>query len=166
MLKNSYSGIEVISVNLYSPSLHVYIHGEDPLFIRNVSLLQPNSSILSYSYGIHNKVCIELPTELEGEITLEIMFDVTLNYKLYGSYTCISESGSMMSLTDFEPIFTRKAIPCFDEPNMKAKYQLKITVEDEYFVISNTNSAEITKINGKATYVFEETPLMSCYLLH
>lgn len=67
-------------------------------------------------------------------------------------------------------------MPCFDEPSFKAVFQLKILLSEDlpYRAYSNTAVAEEYSLTGnlsqsgtysKRVYVFEETPLMSTYLL-
>lgn len=68
--------------------------------------------------------------------------------------------------TQFEPNYTRKTFPCFDEPNFKSVFQLQITVDSSYIVISNMPGTVQKVDDFLSTTSFEATPLMPCYLLH
>ena len=71
-----------------------------------------------------------LPT---GPATIDISFTGTLNDQLHGFYrsTYTDDQGVTHTLatTQFESHDARRAFPCFDEPAMKAKFQLKVTDE-------------------------------------
>ncbi|KAH8298714.1 hypothetical protein KR018_007892 [Drosophila ironensis] len=71
-----------------------------------------------------------------------------------------------LAVTQMQRINARYVLPCFDEPAMKAKFQLQIVRPDGYQTIANTKLMETTP-TGEDRYVdqFEETPLMSTYLL-
>ena len=51
----------------------------------------------------------------------------------------------LIGATQFEAIDARRALPCFDEPEMKAIFNLKLIVDKQYSAISNT---EVIKINN------------------
>ena len=40
--------------------------------------------------------------------------------------------------TQFEAVNAHKVFPCFDQPDLKAKYILMVLVPDNWIVISNT----------------------------
>lgn len=42
-----------------------------------------------------------------------------------------------MALTHFEPLDARSAFPCFDEPAMKARFVVKLTVPVAYQAAAN-----------------------------
>ncbi|XP_017058750.1 aminopeptidase N [Drosophila ficusphila] len=71
-----------------------------------------------------------------------------------------------MAVTQMQRINARLVFPCFDEPAMKAKFQLQIVRPNGYQAIGNTKLRETTAISQNR-YVdhFEETPVMSTYLL-
>lgn len=68
--------------------------------------------------------------------------------------------------TQFEPTFARKMLPCFDEPNFKATFQVAIIRNPHHIARSNMNiliSKEYK--NGLIKDVFEKSVKMSTYLL-
>jgi len=69
-----------------------------------------------------------------------------------------------LATTQFEPVSARQAFPCWDEPQIKAKFNIIITVPkiEGYKAISNTNGTTDVK-NRKTT--FATTPSMSTYLV-
>lgn len=46
-----------------------------------------------------------------------------------------------IATTKFEPTYARQAFPCFDEPNFKAEFSVKLVcpMEDNYHALSNMN---------------------------
>ena len=72
-----------------------------------------------------------------------------------------------MFSTQFESCDARRAFPCFDEPNLKATFDVTIEVPDDLTALSNMTVKSETK-SEKAGYKvvqFDRTPIMSTYLL-
>lgn len=71
-----------------------------------------------------------------------------------------------MFSTQFESSDARRAFPCFDEPNLKATFDVEIELPDDQVALSNMpeKSAKRTK-DGLQIVTFERTPIMSTYLL-
>ncbi|GIX90473.1 hypothetical protein CDAR_74672 [Caerostris darwini] len=68
--------------------------------------------------------------------------------------------------TQFEATFARKVFPCFDEPAMKAKFQLTIIHDSNQNALSNMPEMEKEPLeNGLTKTVFLESTTMSTYLL-
>jgi len=53
-----------------------------------------------------------------------------------------------MAATQFEAADARRAFPCFDEPQLKATFQLNMTIDDGYNALSNMNVVEIKEIEN------------------
>jgi aminopeptidase N len=71
-----------------------------------------------------------------------------------------------MFSTQFESSDARRAFPCFDEPNLKATFDVKIELPEDQVALSNMPVKTVEK--GKAglqVVSFERTPVMSTYLL-
>ena len=66
--------------------------------------------------------------------------------------------------TLFVPDRARTVFPVFDQPNLKAHYNLKLTTPSNWTALSNAPVANITKKDGQAHYQFETSDLMSSYL--
>ena len=67
--------------------------------------------------------------------------------------------------TLFVPMDAEMAFPCFDQPDLKARFHLELTAPEEWTVISNTAiESQSQGGSGKRTTVFSETRPISTYL--
>ncbi|KAK3083565.1 hypothetical protein LTR53_020184, partial [Teratosphaeriaceae sp. CCFEE 6253] len=68
-----------------------------------------------------------------------------------------------MFSTQFESSDARRAIPCFDEPNLKASFELDIEIPEDLVALSNMPEQEVkkSKRDGHKIVSFEKTPRMS-----
>ncbi|HYJ46317.1 MAG TPA: M1 family aminopeptidase, partial [Pyrinomonadaceae bacterium] len=84
------------------------------------------------------------------------------------------EDKSEYIYTLFVPSDASTAFPCFDQPDLKARFQLSMTAPPEWKVISNTKALETNQIRKldnskevveeKTRWYFEETKPLSTYL--
>jgi aminopeptidase N len=105
----------------------------------------------------------ELPA---GRVTLAIRYTGILNDKLRGFYLSKTKARNY-AVTQFEPTDARRAFPSFDEPALKATFDIALVVDAGDTVISNTNviSDKAGPVAGKHTLRFATTPKMSTYLV-
>ena len=100
-----------------------------------------------------------------GKVTLALEYTGILNDKLRGFYLSKTEKRNY-AVTQFESTDARRAFPGFDEPAMKATFDLSLTIDKGDIVIANTNMLSDTPAGeGKHTQTFARTPKMSTYLL-
>ena len=106
-----------------------------------------------------------------GKYNLFIKYNGILNDKLRGFYhsSFTDDKGLIQSIatTQFESTDARRAFPCFDEPDYKAVFSVKLSVEKNQFCLSNAeikNQNEDEKNNIKIVE-FEDTIPMSTYLV-
>lgn len=71
-----------------------------------------------------------------------------------------------MLVTHFEPCDARRAFPCFDEPHLKASFQLEVELPEQQEVLSNMPILSISPgtQHGFKRVLFEKTPVMSTYV--
>ncbi|WP_263419591.1 M1 family metallopeptidase [Terriglobus albidus] len=100
-----------------------------------------------------------------GPVTLQIRYTGTLNDKLRGFYLSKTPQRSY-GVTQFEPTDARRAFPSFDEPAMKATFDLELVLDEGDTAISNTQIVSDTPFgSGKHRVKFATTPKMSTYLV-
>jgi len=105
-----------------------------------------------------------------GAWTLRIKFRGILNDKLHGfyrsQYTDAAGKLHTVATTQFEATDARRAIPCWDEPALKAVFGVTLIVDDDLTALSNAGIKSERKLeNGKKEIVFKDTIRMSTYLL-
>jgi puromycin-sensitive aminopeptidase len=105
-----------------------------------------------------------------GAWTLRIKFRGILNDKLHGfyrsQYTDAAGKLHTVATTQFEATDARRAIPCWDEPALKAVFGVTLIVDDDLAALSNAGIKSERKLaNGKKEIVFKDTIRMSTYLL-
>jgi aminopeptidase N len=101
-----------------------------------------------------------------GPATIHIHYTGILNNELRGFY--LSQVGNRKyGVTQFEPADARRAYASFDQPDMKATFDLTVVVDKGDMAISNGKVVSDTPGPGtdKHTVKFSTTPKMSSYLL-
>ena len=108
---------------------------------------------------------------LVGNQHLRMTFTGELNDKLRGfyrsQYTNPEGETAYLATTQFEATDARRSLPCWDEPAVKATFQVTLNVPAEMAAVSNTPIIEERPgpTAGVKTVVFDTTPIMSTYLL-
>lgn len=72
-----------------------------------------------------------------------------------------------LASTQFSPIDARRAFPCFDRPDKKAKFQISV-IRNESKKMSLSNMGSVYTSNPRPGFIqedFEITPRMSTYLV-
>ncbi|KAF7047190.1 hypothetical protein CFC21_056144 [Triticum aestivum] len=107
----------------------------------------------------------ELPL---GEGVLSMDFTGTLNDQMRGFYRSKYEyngEARNMAVTQFEAADARRCFPCWDEPAFKAKFKITLEVPAELVALSNMPVVKETVCGPLKTVYYEESPLMSTYLV-
>ncbi|XP_035539457.1 aminopeptidase M1-like isoform X1 [Juglans regia] len=103
-----------------------------------------------------------------GEGVLWIEFSAALNQHLIGFYKCSYMDGGVkknMAATQFEPVEARRCFPCWDEPALKATFKITLDVPSDLTALSNMPIADENLEGNIRTVYFEESPIMSTYLV-
>ncbi len=97
-----------------------------------------------------------------NQLRLSFASNVAAAGKAFTRYTD-RDDGNEYVYTLFVPMDASMAFPCFDQPDLKAKFRLDVTAPPAWQVISNT--VGITSSNGQAASTsFSETRPISTYL--
>lgn len=99
----------------------------------------------------------------KGTATISIVFSGNLNHQMRGLYEA-NANGEVYAFTQFEATDARRMFPCFDEPGMKAQFQLSVSAPAELTILSNMPAIRET-IKQLKRVDFEPSPPMSSYLL-
>ncbi|XP_032890815.1 puromycin-sensitive aminopeptidase isoform X1 [Amblyraja radiata] len=119
------------------------------------------------------KVTLSFPSALQkGNGTLKIDFVGELNDKMKGfyrsKYTTSSGETHFAAVSQFEPTDARRAFPCWDEPSIKATFDITLIVPKDKIALSNMNVTERNPYPDDDDLVevkFAKSPIMSTYLV-
>ena len=105
-----------------------------------------------------------------GPATLHLAFSGILNDKLHGFYrsTFTDASGTehIIATTQMESTDARRAFPCWDEPDLKATFEVTLVVDDALAAYSNGPVVdEQAEAGGRRRVRFAPTMVMSTYLV-
>ncbi len=102
---------------------------------------------------------------IEGNNKIEIEY--TSNYDNTGSgfHRFIDpEDNEIYIHTDFEPYDAHRLFPCFDQPDLKATYQLNITGPKDWEFIHNSDAISASELENEKSVIFKETAKFSTYI--
>ncbi|KAH8805345.1 putative aminopeptidase [Xylogone sp. PMI_703] len=180
----SFSGTVVIDASVQSPTTEVVLNVRD-LAIDSAQIQIKNGATISatsITYDLKlQRASLVFPSELPlgSSIQLMISFHGGITDVMAGFYhskyipaatpdAAVPRENDYcyMLSTQFEPCDARRAFPCFDEPSLKATFDLRVEIPETLTAISNM-PVKNTKIidNGLKIVSFDRTPVMSTYLL-
>lgn len=169
-------GTKEITLNSHQLKLH-----STEVFVEHTKTqVAVKSSGVSYDQ-IKQRATISFAEELPSSKSalIVINFQGTINNDMAGFYrskykpavTPVSsvpkdDEYHYMFSTQFESSDARRAFPCFDEPNLKATFDVEIELPDDQVALSNMPEKSVKKTkDGLQVVTFERTPIMSTYLL-
>ena len=110
-----------------------------------------------------------------GQGILSLTYTGCLNNQMAGfyrsGYTAINGEKRIMASTQFEALDARRCIPCWDEPAIKAVFELSLIVGSDLTAFSNMPETRVTQLApegakpSKKKISFMPTPKMSTYLV-
>jgi len=166
-----FNGEEIITINLSKPTNSIKIDAAE-LNIKESHIIQ-GGKIISAKSSLNKKdekLTIKLAKKIKGKAKLSIKFTGTLNDRLLGFYKSQYKDKKgktkYLATTQFEAADARRAFPCWDEPAVKATFDVSLLVDKHLDAISNMPVTSKKKIGTKILYKFGQTPIMSTYLLY
>lgn len=162
-----FTASERIDITLRRPTAEIILHAVD-LDIRSAQAIVDGGS---------RQATVRLNAEAEtasfgfseilpaGGVQLEIEFNGSVLERLRGFYRS-QKDGARYAVTQFEAADARRAFPCFDEPEFKARFALTLLVPPGVVAISNGPQQEARVLSdGRSEIRFAETPPISSYLV-
>ncbi|MEK7452967.1 MAG: M1 family metallopeptidase [Patescibacteria group bacterium] len=167
-----FDGEETISLILDKKIKEITLHSID-LEIESVFIIQNKVKTFALRITYDKKaeiVTFIFPKMLNvGKAKLTLIFRGILNDKMHGFYRSryeVSGKEYHLATTQFEATDARRAFPCFDEPAIKAVFDIKLIVPNKSTAISNTMPISIKEHSaGYQVVEFSPTPKMSTYLV-
>ena len=100
-----------------------------------------------------------------GPNRLELTFAHGYNPSAHGFHRFKDPAdGETYVYTDFEPYFAHHLFPCFDQPDLKARFELTVEAPKHWQVIANMPEKETTGVDGLKSWTFPPSPPLSTYL--
>ncbi|TQS33713.1 hypothetical protein Golomagni_05930, partial [Golovinomyces magnicellulatus] len=184
----TYQGLVTIESEIVKPTTEITLNTlelkliDAKVTVQNTKAEQTWSS-KHFSYDIKpQRATITFDEEIpvSKKATLTIQYEGSINADMAGFYrskytptipateaTPRDDDWHYMISTQFESSDARRAYPCFDEPNLKASFDLELEVPSTLVALSNMPVKE-TKASSREGWnivSFERTPVMSSYLL-
>ncbi|MEA2676692.1 MAG: aminopeptidase [Chloroflexota bacterium] len=142
--------------------------GEGALFLdfrgREIERLEVNGERLEPDWTGYR---LTLPAEsVSGSMTVHIVYVNDYDTTGDGFHRFVDpEDGAEYVYTNFEPYEAHRLFPCFDQPDIKARYEFSVTAPAEWAVFSNAPSQSTEPADaGRTLHRFARTELFSTYL--
>lgn len=152
--------LNTVDIDIHSTSVHAD------------GALITSSPTLTYNADTQTTT-IELGKDIKKgqRVQLKHTYTGQLNDNMAGFYRSKTKSGDFLAVTQFEATDARRALPCFDEPALKAEFTVTLIVDEKMTCLSNMDVAKTTTVDSKITggkrksVSFNRSPRMSTYLL-
>ncbi len=166
--KATFAGEETIQVQLTKPEAAITLNAAE-LEFQQAEVTQGEKTQTAQSSFLPEKeqATLTLAEPLQpGPATIHIKFTGILNNQLRGFYLAKSRTRNYAT-TQFEATDARRAFPSFDEPALKATFDITLVIDRGDTAISNGRIISDTPGPGenKHTLKYSTTPKMSAYLV-
>ncbi|HEX4744733.1 MAG TPA: M1 family metallopeptidase, partial [Candidatus Limnocylindria bacterium] len=157
-------GTGAITLRTDRPARELVLHSVD-LDITSASL--DGTAMTGVSYDAESQTAtLAFPGEqAPGEHVLRLEWTGEIREALRGLYRS-TRGEERYAATQFEAADARRALPCFDEPEFKARWIIELEHDSSLVAISNAPIAEQREVRpGRTLTRFAETPKISSYLV-
>ncbi|KAH8408130.1 hypothetical protein KR222_009660 [Zaprionus bogoriensis] len=170
----SFTGKTIVQISVTEPTTSITLNALDisidsAEFHYECEKLKANC----INYSKENETAVlqfteEIPAGVDG--VLYMTFTGELNDKMKGFYRSkyFTASGveRYAGVTQFEATDARRCFPCWDEPAIKATFDITLTVPKDRVALSNMPVLKEDALAGNLKRVrFDRTPIMSTYLV-
>lgn len=165
---DKFDGDETIRVRIAEPTSTITLNAAEITFAETTVAQKGTPQTARVTTDAKGETAtLTVPNSLAaGPATIHIRYTGILNDQLRGFY--LSKTGNRKyAVTQFEPADARRAFPSFDQPDMKATFELTAVVDKGDMAISNGKvvSDAPGPGAGQHTVRFSTTPKMSSYLV-
>ncbi|MCA9356050.1 M1 family metallopeptidase [Candidatus Nomurabacteria bacterium] len=169
---HAFSGEETIYLQNKKTTKKITLHSLD-LNIESSYIVHGKDKVFPIKTSYDKKretVTLEFKENIKpGKIKLVFLWRGVLSDTLRGFYksTYLHDGKEKtMATTQFESTDARRAFPCFDEPDFKAVFNIKMALPKDKHAISNTLPISTSHhSDGYQVIEFSPTPKMSTYLV-
>src|SRR2546428_9160436 len=158
------TGNERIEIRTARPTREIVLHAID-LDIKSASI--DKTALEGVTFDSESETAtLRFASEIPaGEHTLEIAWKGGIRDSLRGLYRSL-RGEERYAATQFEAADARRAFPCFDEPEFKARFSLELIHPAGNAAIGNMPIASQESLDEHRTRTrFRETPKISSYLV-
>uniref|UniRef100_A0A672RLQ4 Endoplasmic reticulum aminopeptidase 1-like n=1 Tax=Sinocyclocheilus grahami TaxID=75366 RepID=A0A672RLQ4_SINGR len=170
-----FTGWVQIQIEVHENTRTIILHSKD-LHISNARLLGSDKGqlqalkVLEYPYFQQIALISDNALLKRGHVySVELEFAANLSESFHGFYksTYRSNKGDVrvVASTQFEPTSARAAFPCFDEPDFKANFSIRIRREAKHIALSNMPKVTLELPDGLFEDQFDVSVKMSTYLV-
>ncbi len=168
----TFYGEETIYVKIEKPTKEITLHSSE-IEILSVKFVVDNKKEIQGTISYDEKsetATFSFENSLsKGDGQIILTFNGILNDKMRGFYRSKYEVDGVsmhMAVSQFESTDARRAFPCFDEPSLKAVFDVTLMIPQNTTAISNTIEDKVIEHeSGYKLIQFVPTPKMSTYLL-
>jgi puromycin-sensitive aminopeptidase len=168
-----FSGQESIAVDVLEEVSEIKLNAKN-LKIKKAWVSNDSGTTLLATVKLNRKTemaCLSFAGKLgKGAWKLHLTFTGVLNDKLRGLYRVkwMDAQGKerWFASSQFESTDARQAFPCFDEPDLKAVFSVKLEVDNRLVALSNGQTISETPVGSDKKLVeFTDSMKMSTYLV-
>jgi aminopeptidase N len=120
---------------------------------------------LNYTRTRHQlMINLREPLYPQEEAIIYITFNGQINRNDTIGFYSSTALNELIAITQFESHGAHSVFPCFDDPALKGSFEIEISVEEPYYVISNMDVDIIKQLGNRRLFRFLKTPKLSTYL--
>jgi puromycin-sensitive aminopeptidase len=170
----TFAGEESVKIQIHEPVREIVLNAAELQF-KAVAVKGAGGNAIQGSVSLdseNEQAMLQFPEALNpGRWELQISFTGILNDKLHGFYRSTYKDANgqekVLATTQFESTDARRAFPCWDEPALKAVFQITLVVNQGLTAISNARLIREAPLPGagKKEVVFADSIKMSTYLV-